>query len=151
MDLRRIVEEVEERRRLDYARAPPSPARPSASGGSGVTASILETVRDRMLREDPGADVSAILDVLEPERATPPPAAPRAKFKVDGTAAAIAREATRREPTARAPLHGAAAARAPRGDFLARYLVMSEEFERRYKAKGWTNLVRKKCSSDLRP
>lgn len=151
MDLRRIVEEVEERRRQDYAMAPPPAARPSAAGGGGVTASILETVRDRMLREDPGADVSSFTEILEPERATPPPAAPRAKFKAEGTAAAIAREAARAETAARTPERGAARARAARDDFLARYLVMSEEFERRYKAKGWTNLVRKKCSSGLRP
>jgi len=151
MDLRRIVEEVEERRRQDYAMAPPAAARPPAAAGGGVTASILETVRDRMLREDPSADVSSLIDVLEPARATPPPAAPRAKLKAEGTAAAIAREAARAELTARPAPRGAARKGAARDDFLARYLLMSEEFERRYKAKGWTNLVRKRCSSGLRP
>jgi hypothetical protein len=101
MDLRRIVEEVEERRRQDYAMAPP--------------------------------------------------AAPRANFRGEGTAASIAREAVRAEHAAHAPARGTPRAKGAREDFLARYLVMSEEFERRYKAKGWTNLVRKKCSSELRP
>ena len=45
--------------------------------------------------------------------------------------------------------HKRAAART-KDDFLARYLDMSAEFEARFKVKGWTDLVRKKCSAQLR-
>lgn len=148
MDLRRIVEEVEERKKLDYALAPPPPRpRTHAGGGAGVTASILETVRDRMLREDPRADVRAIDEIIEPERATPPPSAPPAKLAAEPLVVTIAREAQR---AADKPARENARARKTRDDFLARYLVMSEEFEKRYKLKGWAELVRKKCSSELR-
>lgn len=155
MDLRRIVEEVQERRRQDLAMAAPATTRTSLAG-LGATGSILKTVRDRMLREDPGADVSAISNVLEPESSTPPPQAPRARFKAEGTAASIAHEAARAQhaahaaDAAHAAARGAPGPKATRDDFLSRYLVLSEEFERRYKAKGWTDLVRKKCSSQLR-
>lgn len=148
MDLRQIVEEVEERKKLEYALAPPAPrAKPHAGGGGGATTSILETVRDRMLREDPRADVRAIDEVIEPERATPPPSAPPTKLAAEPAAVTIAREAQR---AADKPARENARARKTRDDFLARYLVMSAEFEKRYKLKGWTELVRKKCSSELR-
>lgn len=147
MDLRRIVEEVEERKRDHYALVAPPRTR-NSSGSASLTASILETVRDRMLREDPGADTSAIDDVIEPVRSSPPPLAPAAKFAGEPAVVTIAREAARiEEKHAKA---SAARSRKPRDDFLARYLVMSEEFEKRYKAKGWTDTVRKKCSSELR-
>lgn len=146
MDLRRIVEEVEERKREEYAYAPaPKPRAPGGSGG--LTASILETVRDRMLREDPSADVSSLSHVIEPAHSTPPPAAPHAKLAGEPAAVTIAREAARSVAETKAAPAGA---RKPRDDFLARYLVMSEEFEKRYKLKGWTDTVRKKCSSNLR-
>jgi hypothetical protein len=148
MDLRRIVEEVEERKREQLAYAPPPRARPAGGASGGLRASILETVRDRMLREDPSADVSSLNQVIEPARSTPPPSAPHAKFAAEPAAATIAREAARSVEQA-APAHGHS--RKTRDDFLARYLVMSEEFEKRYKVKGWTDTVRKKCSSGLRP
>jgi hypothetical protein len=147
MDLRRIVEEVEERKREQYAYAPPpKPRAPGASGG--LRASILETVRDRMLREDPTADVTSLTQVIEPARSSPPPSAPHTKLAGEPAVATIAREAAR---TAAKAEHPAPHARKTKDDFLARYLVMSEEFEKRYKVKGWTDLARKKCSSDLRP
>jgi hypothetical protein len=146
MDLRRIVEEVEERKREQYAYAPPP--RPRPSGGGGLSASLLETVRDRMLREDPTADVTSLNQVIEPARSSPPPSAPLAKLEGEPAVATIAREAARAAvKPAPAPAHP----RKAKDDFLARYLVMSEEFEKRYKVKGWTDLARKKCSSELRP
>jgi hypothetical protein len=148
MDLRRIVEEVEERKREEYALLAPPKPRPKPASGSGVTASILEHVRDRMLREDPGADVRAINEVIEPESSTPAPPAPSARLAAEPFVAVVARQAAR--GTTRAA-KGAQTSRKPRDDFLARYLVMSEEFQKRYKVKGWTDLVRKKCSSGLRP
>jgi hypothetical protein len=148
MDLRRIVEEVEERKREEYALLAPPKPRPKAAQGSGVTASILEHVRDRMLREDPGADVRAINEVIEPESSTPAPSAPTARLTAEPFAAALARQAAR--DAKKAP-KAAQSSRRARDDFLARYLVMSEEFQKRYKVKGWTDLVRKKCSSELRP
>lgn len=148
MDLRRIVEEVEERKREEYAYAAgPKPKASSPGGGGGFTASILETVRDRMLREDPTADVRSISQVIEPAAATAPPKAPHARLAAEPAVATIAREAAK---TAHKVEHAPAAERKPRDDFLARYLVMSEEFQKRYKVKGWTELVRKKCSSELR-
>jgi hypothetical protein len=152
MDLRRIVEEVEERRREHYAMAPPhAPPRAPTVQGGGATASILETVRDRMLREDPRADVAHLNAIIEPDASTPPPQAPRTKLAAEPVALTVAREADKVTDRARAKETGdAARRRAPRDDFLSRYLVLSEEFERRYKVKGWTNLVRKKCSSELR-
>jgi hypothetical protein len=146
MDLRRIVEEVEERKREQYAYAPPPKPRSAGSSGGGLRASILETVRDRMLREDPTADVTSLNQVIEPARSSPPPFAPHAKLAGEPAVATIAREAARTAATT-APPH----TRKAKDDFLARYLVMSEEFEKRYKVKGWTDLTRKKCSSDLRP
>jgi len=149
MDLRRIVEEVEERKREQYAYLPPAKPRPSSGGAGGLTTSLLESVRDRMLREDPTADVSHITQVIEPARSSPPPAAPHTKLAGEPAAATIAREAAR--AAAAKPTAAPAAPKKQRDDFLARYLVMSEEFEKRYKLRGWTDTVRKKCSSDLRP
>lgn len=148
MDLRRIVQEVEERKREQYAYAPPPKPRAAGSSGGGLRASILETVRDRMLREDPTADVTSLNQIIEPARSSPPPSAPHAKLEGEPAVATIAREAAR---AAAKTAHAAAHPRKAKDDFLARYLVMSEEFEKRYKVKGWTDLARKKCSSDLRP
>lgn len=147
MDLRRIVEEVEERKREEYAyTAAPRPKAAGSTGG-GITASILETVRDRMLRENPGADVRAFNEVIEPTAAVTPPHAPHAKLSGEPAVVTIAREAAKSNHRVE---QAAAFERKPRDDFLARYLVMSEEFQKRYKVKGWTELVRKKCSSELR-
>lgn len=150
MDLRRIVEEVEERKREEYAYLPA--AKPKANGASvgGLTASILETVRDRMLREDPTADVSSLTHHIEPARSTPPPAAPPTKLAGEPAAATIAREAARVSADFGKAAPAGPTSRKVKDDFLARYLVMSEEFEKRYKAKGWTDTVRKKCSNGLR-
>src|SRR5947209_3155131 len=124
MDLRRIVAEVEERKRQEYALIAPPRAAPRPAGSSGVRASILETVRERMLREDPGADVSGFNAVIEPARATPPPEAPPTTLAAEPAVVTIAREA----PRAAAKEAHAAPPRAlkAREDFLARYLVMSE-------------------------
>ena len=150
MDLRRIVEEVEERKREEYAFLPPAKARQSGGSVGGLTASILETVRDRMLREDPAADVSSLNHHIEPARSTPPPAAPPTKLAHEPAAATIAREAARVTAAVEKADAPRAGNRKTKDDFLARYLVMSEEFEKRYKLKGWTDTVRKKCSSGLR-
>lgn len=149
MDLRRIVEEVEERKREEYAYLPAAKPKTPTSSGGGLRASILETVRDRMLREDPSADVSSLSHHIEPARSTPPPSAPPTKLAAEPAVATIAREAVR-SAAAVQPAPALSNSKKSRDDFLARYLVMSEEFEKRYKVKGWTDTVRKKCSSDLR-
>ena len=151
MDLRRIVEEVEQRKREEYAFLPPPKARAPGSIAGGLTASILETVRDRMLREDPTADVSTLNHHIEPARSTPPPSAPPTKLAHEPAVATIAREAARVSSAVEHAAAPKASSHKGKDDFLARYLVMSEEFEKRYKVKGWTDHVRKKCSSGLRP
>jgi hypothetical protein len=141
MDLRKIVEEVEHRKREEYALyAPQQPKAPPARA-SGATSSILHSVRDRMLRENPAADVAAITQVIEPNRAVEHESAP------ESAVVAIAREAARTSAHEKPmePRHARM-----KDDFLARYLLMSEEFERRFGVKGWTELVRKRSSAGLR-
>jgi hypothetical protein len=143
MDLRRIVDEVEARKQEELAYTTPARPKHGAAVPAGVAASILHSVRDRMLRENPGADVGAITEVIEPDRAVVRSEPPRAKVAHEPAAAAIARVGHKTE-------HAPALKAKPKDDFLARYLVLSEEFERRFAVKGWTDLVRKKCSADLR-
>lgn len=143
MDLKRIVDEVQARKEEELAYAAPSAPKQGRAVPAGVAASILHSVRDRMLREDPGADVGSITEVIEPDRAMVRGEPPRAKVAHEPAAAAIAREGRKTE-------HATGAKAKSKDDFLARYLVLSEEFERRFGVKGWTDLVRKKCSAGLR-
>lgn len=119
MDLRRIVAEVEEKKQYERALAGP-PESASPPPGQGAAGSLLVAVRERMLAENPEADVGQIDEVLEPNTANPSEAAP---------------------PVARAD----ATDGAPAADtFLERYLELSVEFEERYGIKGWADFVAKK-------
>ena len=143
MDLKRIVDEVQARKQEELAYTAPARPKQGTAVPAGVAASILHSVRDRMLREDPGADVGAITQVIEPDRAIVRGEPPRAQVAHEPAAAVIAREGRKAE-------HAPASNAKSKDDFLARYLVLSEEFERRFAVKGWTDLVRKKCSANLR-
>jgi hypothetical protein len=121
MDLRRIVEEVEERKRyeLSLVGAGDGAARVSPAG-AGAAGSLLVAVRHRMLSENPEADVAGIDQALQGPAAAPPQ-------DDNGTSAPRAR--------VRAP---------PGDDFIERYLEMSVEFEERFGVKGWADFVAKK-------
>ncbi len=131
MDLRRIVEEVEERKRYELSLvrpAEPSPGPPTQGGGAA--GSLLVAVRDRMLAEDPEADVAHIEEAL----GNAPPA----------DAAEAPEGAPAKRATARANMR---AQEASQDDFLSRYLELSVEFEARYGIKGWADFVAKKTES----
>jgi len=147
MDLRKIVEEVEHRKREEYALyARPAP-KTGPARASGAAGSILHSVRDRMLRENPTADVASITEVIEPDRAGEHAPTVAVRAASESTVVAIAREAARTSEEGR-PTEAPHARM--KDDFLARYLLMSEEFERRFGVKGWTELVRKRSSAGLR-
>ena len=88
------------------------------------TRSLLVAVRDRMLAENPEADVAGIEEALgAPEAHVLPDPAPQARAR------------------ARAP---------PGDDFLERYLELSVEFEERFGVKGWADFVAKKTEPHRR-
>ena len=132
MDLRKIVEEIELRKREHLALVTPPRTTHMTPQPTGLAASLLQVARERMERESPGSSASVTL--IEPDVAHPKASAPTAK--------AVDEHAPH-------PPHKRAAGRT-KDDFLARYLDMSAEFETRFKVKGWTDLVRKKCSAQLR-
>jgi len=147
MDLRKIVEEVEHRKREEYALFVKPAHKSGHPRGGGAASSILHSVRDRMLRENPTANVSSISEVIEPSRPADPAPTVMVRAASESTVVAIAREAARTNAQEK-PAETRHARM--KDDFLARYLLMSEEFERRYGAKGWTELVRKRSSASLR-
>jgi hypothetical protein len=147
MDLRKIVEEVEQRKRDEYSLTTPAPAKPSPMERSGTAGSILESVRERMLRENPGADVGSLSQVIAPDHAVHHLHAAGARAEPPHSVVAIAREASKMKSD---PNQAPSQRARDKDDFLARYLLMSQEFESRYGAKGWTELVRKQSSSRIR-
>jgi hypothetical protein len=143
MDLRRIVQEVEARKHEQLARAAPPRPKEGAAPAGGVAASILLSVRDRMLREDPQANVASLTQVIEPDRAVARADPPATRVAAERMDVPSPRQAVAAPAPSPQPSKG-------KDDFLPRYLLMSAEFERRYALKGWTELVRKKCSAQLR-
>lgn len=131
MDLRRIVSEVKERKRYEQALAGPPEDGPRPSNGGGAAGSLLVAVRERMLAENPEADVGQIDAALEPDSATPPEVAPEHATPPAGL--------TRTEGTATTG-----------GDFIERYLEMSVEFEERFGISGWADFVAKKTEGNGR-
>jgi hypothetical protein len=83
MDLRRIVDEVEERRRDELALVGAAESERRLSTGAGASGSLLVAVRERMLAEDPEADVASIDTVLEQDRVESPLPAPEADDFLD--------------------------------------------------------------------
>jgi len=140
MDLRRIVDEVEQRKRYELALAGPPAREARPAQGGGAAGALLLAVRERMLAENPEADVGQIDAVIEPDRPAPPAPAP-------ATAAARTPVA---EPRAAAKVRTARATRDDGDDFLDRYLEMSVEFEERYGVRGWADFVAKKTDAPAR-
>ncbi len=141
MDLRRIVEDVEERRRDELALVGPTDPKPRPSSGPGAAGSLLLAVRERMLAEDPEADVAGIDNVLEPDRVEPflpAPGAKRAGRKRHGHHAGRAKSHAP-EPSAEADI------------FLDSYLEMSVVFEERFGIQGWADFVAKKTAHPAGP
>ncbi|HEX9709139.1 MAG TPA: hypothetical protein VGB42_04130 [Candidatus Thermoplasmatota archaeon] len=140
MDLRRIVDEVEQRKRYELALAGPPAREARPAQGGGAAGALLLAVRERMLAENPEADVGQIDAVIEPDRRVPPAPAPAA-------AAARKPDAGKR---ASAKPHEARPTPDGADDFLDRYLKMSVEFEERYGARGWADFVAKKTDGPAR-